>query len=126
MEANIKAEQILDIIKESSNKYGLSYFEIKPGTILISSSKENWILKTKGMRVRKIFHQNHGRACRSVNLPCKPADITGDIIRTYFHSQNMTDDLRDVDAALFYIRNHGYSRDLLDRRRQQYLQRVFA
>ena len=121
-----RRESLSDVLDDVSMYYGLKWQKVKPG-ILIYNGTEYFLLKLKGAKVRKLYHQNHNRAIKQITLPCDIEEIDNTIVQNYFHPQKWKDkDNTDLKRTLVYIYHHGNARRVLDSQRKTFLQTAFA
>ena len=119
-------ESIYDILTDVSTYYGLSWQQVKPG-ILVYNGTEYFLIKLKGIKVRKLYHQNHNRTIKQKNLPCGIEEIDNIIIQQHFHQQLWKDiNCSDLKRTLVYIYRHGNARQIQDYYRKAFLQAAFA
>ena len=123
-----KGESIYDILYGVSIYYGLTWYHTKSkSAILVNNGTEYFLLKLKGAKVRRLYHQNHNRTCKHETLPCSIEDIDNTIIQQYFHHQNWKDsDCSSLKRTLVYIYHHGNARRVLDSQRKAFIQTAFA
>ena len=81
-----RRESLSDVLDDVSMYYGLKWQKVKPG-ILIYNGTEYFLLKLKGAKVRKLYHQNHNRAIKQITLPCDIEVIDNTIVQNDFHTQ---------------------------------------
>jgi hypothetical protein len=121
-----RVEYIYDILTDMSTYYGLTWQQVKSG-ILVYNGTEYFLIKLKGRKVRKLYHQNHNRTIKQKVLPCGIEEIDNLIIHQYFHQQLWKDiDCSDLKRTLVYIYRHGNARQIQDSHRKAFLQAAFA
>lgn len=120
-------ESIYDILNGVSIYYGLTWYYTKSkSTILVNNGTEYFLLKLKGKKVRKLYHQNHNRTGKEITLPCEIDEIDNTIVQNHFHLQKWKDtDNTDLKRTLVYIYHHGNSRRVLDSKRRAFIQTAF-
>jgi hypothetical protein len=119
-------DSIYDILTDMRTYYGLTWQQVKLG-ILVYNGTEYFLIKLKGTKVRKLYHQNHNRTIKQKVLPCGIEEIDNVIIQQHFHQQLWKDiDCRDLKRTLVYIYHHGNARQVLDSHRKAFLQAAFA
>ncbi|MDF2523712.1 MAG: hypothetical protein K0R31_1353 [Clostridiales bacterium] len=121
-----RVESIYAILTDVSSYYGLIWQQVRSG-ILVYNGTDYFLIKLKGTKVRKLYHQNHNRTIKQKVLPCGIEEIDNLIIQQYFHQQLWKDiDCCDLKRTLVYIYRHGNARQIQDSHRKAFLQAAFA
>ncbi len=104
--------------KKLCSKHGLRWYDTAAG-MLIDNGRERFVLKLRNGKVRKLYHENHGKTVKRKDLPCPEKDVDNKVLAKYFHDQGWH--RKRIDDTLIYIIKHGSKQALLEKKREEVL-----
>lgn len=114
---------VMEKMEVLCNQYGIAWVYCPCG-VALDNGVERFVLKfRKGKSIIKIYHEDHGRSGKKVDMRYTYSELDNETLMRYYHVQDFPG--TELKQVLAYIYNHGKTRRLLDQKRNIILRAIW-